>query len=230
MKNPVMTQILVGMLIAAVVVLAYVASSYAERARRAEDYSRSQTAVMHELADENWNLGRQLRDKAQDNAELLQRNQALATENGRARAEIAELQQALKDVKKRPFNPRTASDVAILAQALATEAGPAATYQECRSIAQVMVNRLVQAGDGATILGVVTAPGQFTAVDDGRWLWATPTDAEQAAAYNAMARIDAPSFRQDVQFFCAVGHEDTFFRTSLQHVVTIGDTAFYRPR
>ena len=131
---------------------------------------------------------------------------------------------------KRPFNPLTATPVQVLAQAVATEAGPTATYAECRAIAQVMINRMMHRKAGTTILDVVTEKDQFTAVSDGRWVWAAPTDVERAAAYNAWNGIDNPTIGSEVLYFCARGHEDEFFKTELAFVIAWGDTSFYKEK
>jgi hypothetical protein len=153
--------------------------------------------------------------------------------------QLAELQDKFAHLKNVKFDPTTATNVQILAQALATEAGPKATYEECRAIAQVMFNRFYVIGrETTTILDIVTEPGQFTAVSDGRWVWADPTETEMAAAYNCWNMIDADPFDDErisvaddrVLYFCATGHEDEFFKTKLVLVTRIGDTSFYQKR
>jgi spore germination cell wall hydrolase CwlJ-like protein len=151
------------------------------------------------------------------------------------RKDISEIQDELTTSRseRRPFDPKSAGASRVLAQIVAAECGPTATYDECRMVAQVIVNRSTKYHK--TILEIVTDPEQFAPVTSGAWLWATPTPVETAAAYNAVNSIDTVNCFGDpntykVLYFCAAGHEDEFFRTKLVLDRRIGDTAFYREK
>jgi spore germination cell wall hydrolase CwlJ-like protein len=154
--------------------------------------------------------------------EVMSRVLTLRKENTRLNAEISEM----KTESKR-FDKKTATDDELLAQLLAAEAGPGSTYEECRAIAQVVMNRWDIAPFPQSLLNTLTEPGQFSPVTSGAWLFATPNRVETAAAYNALHRIDDAGLAKDVLYFVANGHEDSFFH-KLSLYDTIGDTSFYR--
>jgi spore germination cell wall hydrolase CwlJ-like protein len=160
-------------------------------------------------------------------------NFTLVATNAVLRKDISEMEDEITSsrAERRPFDPTKATPTRLMAQIVAAECGPTATYDECRMVAQVIVNRANRSK--ASLLDTITAPGQFTPVASGAWVWATPTPVEMAAAYNAVNHIDSAyeTFgASDVLYFCAAGHEDQFFKTKLVLDRRIGDTAFYRTK
>lgn len=193
------------------------------------------TSEVVDLTDEVGRLSEMHETKDELFAESMRRVTTLRDENSALRKDISEMEDEITSsrAERRPFDPKLAAPTRLLAQIVAAECGPTATYAECRMVAQVIVNRAAKYHK--TILEIITKPGQFTPVTSGAWLWATPTPIETAAAYNAVNRIDAVDGWGDAQlrqvlYFCAAGHADEFFRDRLVLVRRIGDTEFYREK
>ena len=166
--------------------------------------------------------------------------EGLADQNYRQSKEIGSLNTALTaatstidelQAQTAPFDPlHPGSPARLLAQLVAAECDATATYDECRAVAQVVLNRAMAT---KTLLAtVILSKGQFSPVDNGDWLNAQPTVLEMAAAYNCTNALDKayPSITSDTLYFCAAREGDEFFRTKLQWVCQLGGTAFYRER
>lgn len=161
---------------------------------------------------------------------------ALSMENAQLRKDISETEDELTAARatRKPVDPKQLKAWELIAQIVAAEAGPDADYEECEAIAQVVINRW-HATPHISMLDVIKAPGQFSPVASGAWLWAQPTVQESAAAWNTFDGSRDSSranvVADDVLFFCsAKTYQTNEFFQSLEKVTQIGDTVFCRAR
>lgn len=123
----------------------------------------------------------------------------------------------------------TDAEFDALCRIVETEAG-SCSLQEKIYVADVILNRVCSSRFSEnTIIGVITAPGQFQPVTNGRWQTASPKAESIYATRYALSHNDSS---MGALFFMNPKLSDpdnvTWFRNSLEYLFMIDNTAFFR--
>lgn len=143
-----------------------------------------------------------------------------SVETGKTKQEIEDEERA-KELKKLSKNqgavPTSVSDVTLLAALIQCEAG-SQSYEGQLAVGAVVMNRVRSGGYPSSILGVITAPGQFPPATNGKVAAVLASGPKASCMQAAQAAVDGAT---------NVGGATHFGRTGSRAGVVIGSHVFW---